>query len=162
ADQEKGRPGRGASQPWPRTDTEAKEASARLRYLCRLIARDRQPYCPVNGILLLVPFAGTASEEQAQRTGGVCQTDLLTARRAWRVQCPVFPLVCDLETVPGFREFVGRIPPTLRRNRLGQRFPLVPDLPEALAVQESVGRSVQALCQSLVPIWVFKLFRVEE
>jgi hypothetical protein len=155
------RPSRGAGRAWPESPAEAEHAPARLRYLCRLIARDRQPYCPVNGILLLVPFAGTETEVHAQRTGGVCHTDLLTARSALRLQCPVFALVCDLETVPGFREFVQRMPAPLRRNRLGQRFPLLPDLPEAVALRTSVDRSVQALCQTLMPTWVFKLFQLE-
>ena len=40
---------------------EVERCSARLRHLCRLIVRDRRPYCPANGILFLVPFAGAAS-----------------------------------------------------------------------------------------------------
>ena len=41
--------------------------SSRLKYLCRLIVRDRQPYCPANGILLLIPLAATDSEPRQRR-----------------------------------------------------------------------------------------------
>src|SRR5262249_62105746 len=36
-------------------------ATRRLRQVCKTLARDRQPYCPVNGVVSLVPLAATAS-----------------------------------------------------------------------------------------------------
>ena len=102
--------------------------TARLRHLGRLIARDRRPYCGVNGILLLVPMAATDDEADAHEAGVCCREDLATAREALQVQCPVFALVCGLEQVPGFDAFIAHFSPEQLRRRVGQRFPLVPDL----------------------------------
>src|SRR5262245_14259531 len=71
---------------------------ARLDHLCRLIARDRRPYCPLNGILVLLPYAATDSDDDATQTGDILRRDLETLRRGLRVHCPLFALVCDLET----------------------------------------------------------------
>ena len=38
--------------------------TGRLRHLCSLISQARAPYCPINGILLLLPWSAT---EQGQR-----------------------------------------------------------------------------------------------
>ena len=107
---------------------EVERQTARLRHLGRLIARDRRPFCGVNGILLLIPMAATDDESDAHETGVCCQEDLATAREAMQVQCPVFALVCGLEQVPGFDAFISHFSPEQLRRRVGQRFPLVPDL----------------------------------
>jgi type VI protein secretion system component VasK len=140
---------------------ERERYAARLRYLCRLISRDRRPYCPLNGMLLLVPLAGSDTEDDTNQTGAICQLDLTTARQALQVQCPVFALICDMETAPGFREFIERFPAQARKQRLGQRFPLLPDLNEGVSVLDVIDSSVQWICQSLVPTWVYKLFQLE-
>jgi hypothetical protein len=107
---------------------EVERQSARLRHLGRLIARDRRPYCGVNGILLLVPMAATDDEADAHEAGTCCREDLATAQAALQVRCPVFALVCGLEQVPGFEAFIGPFGADQLRRRVGQRFPLVPDL----------------------------------
>ena len=49
--------------------------------------------------------------------------------RAPRVNCPVFALVCDLETAPGCRELLGDFKPENRKTgRIGRKFPLLPEL----------------------------------
>jgi hypothetical protein len=144
------------------------ETSARLRHLCRLIVRDRAPYCPVNGLLVLIPFAGTDNDQDATDTGMVCQEDLSAARSVLRVHCPVFALVCDFETVPGFGEFIERFNARERLNRVGQRCPLVPDYVRMPGNGKGGGRFVTLLdslvgwvCNSVMPAWVYRTFEVE-
>jgi hypothetical protein len=103
------------------------EYADRLRYACGLIARGRRPFCGVNGILLLIPMAATEDDRDAHETGTCCLEDLNTAREALRVECPVFALVCGLEQLPGYDAFLGQ-PRGTPSNRVGQRFPLAPDL----------------------------------
>jgi len=134
--------------------------TARLEHLCRLIVRDRRPYCPVNGVLILVPLGSTDTDADAQQTGEIMQRDLATLQSVLKVHCPLFALICDLETLPGFREFILRLPAKDRERRLGQRFPLAPDV-NGEALLDLVDSSVQWLCGSLLRDWVFKLFRVE-
>ena len=46
------------------------------------------------GAGLLIPFAGTYSDQDATDTGDICQRDLATLRQTFRVECPLFALVC--------------------------------------------------------------------
>lgn len=140
--------------------TEVERLSARLKYLCRLVVRDRRPYCPINGLMVLIPFAGSEREEDATNTGTLLQQDLASARSILQVNCPVLALICDLEMAPGFRDFVERFPSDQRQRRLGQRFPLVPDV-EPSGVGAMVDGGVGWIAQAMFPNWVYKLFRLE-
>jgi hypothetical protein len=139
---------------------EVDRLAARLTHLCRLIVRDRRPYCPLNAIMVLIPFAATDSEEDATETGYICQRDLAVARRVFQVHCPTLAMVCDLEIVPGFREFMERIPPQQRLQRVGQRFPLAP-LVEPGQVPGLLEKVSRVICRAVFPAWVYKFFRVE-
>jgi hypothetical protein len=136
--------------------------TARLRYLCRLIVRERRPFCPANGLLLVIPVAATDSDEDANHTGLLCRHDLNAAREVFQTHYPLFALVGDLEKLPGncFREFVDRFPESKRVGRLGQRFPLVPVLDYAV-LEGKIAESVNWICEVLIPSWVYRLCRVE-
>jgi hypothetical protein len=157
---EQGQRGRRPQTSFLKNAAEVERLSARLRHLCRLIVRDRRPYCPLNGILLLVPFAAADRDEDASHTASAIHSDLTSARDVLQVHCPVFAMVCDLELAAGFREFLERFPADQRQRRLGQRFPLMPDL-EPEKVPEMVDGGMEWVCQSMIPNWVYKLFRVE-
>jgi hypothetical protein len=136
------------------------ELTGKLRHLCRLIVRDRQPYCPINGLLVLVPFAATDSDEDTQNTAEACVRDLQTVRGTLKVNCPQFALLCDLETAPGFGEFISRQDPKDRQRRVGQRFPLGTDL-RGQPLSDALDGSVHWLCNNVLREWVYRLFRVE-
>jgi hypothetical protein len=160
--QEKGEHGARASRPpLLRNESEVQRLTARLKHLCQLIVRDRRPFCPANGLLLLVPLAAADSEEDANQTAAICHHDLAAVRDVFQIHAPVFALLCDLEKAPGFSEFLQRFPQDQRQRRLGQRFPLVPDVaPDKLppAIDSAVGW----ICQALFPTWVYKMFRMEK
>jgi hypothetical protein len=133
---------------------------ARLRHLCRLIVKERRPYCPANGILMLLPYAATDSEDDTNDASNICQRDLNMARQTLQLNCPAFVLVDDLELMPGFMEFLDRFPDDQRMRRVGQRFPLVPDV-DPQQVPAKLEEAVRWICQSLVPTWVYRLFHIE-
>ncbi len=139
---------------------EVDRLSGRLKHLCRLVAQDRRPFCSLNGTLLLIPYAATDSDENATTTATLCRADLAAARAALQVYCPVLAMLCDLENAPGFREFVRRFPAEQRQRRLGQRFPLLPDLNPA-DTEAMLAQGIQWICRSMFPNWVYKLFRLE-
>jgi type VI protein secretion system component VasK len=139
---------------------EVEELSARLTYLCQLIQKDRRPFCPVNGVLLLLPWASLASEGEAHQMGRICQRDLTTLQEALQVQCPVFALVCDLERVDGCVEIITRLPERQRLFRLGLSFPLAPDL-EAAQIPGMVEDGVRWVCETQVPTLIYRLLRIE-
>ncbi|MGE3807110.1 MAG: type VI secretion protein IcmF/TssM N-terminal domain-containing protein [Gemmataceae bacterium] len=142
-------------------DTDDIQALAqRLERLCQLIVEARQPYCPLNGILTLIPYPGLARPEVASQFGQLMQQELDIVRTTLRVNCPILALICDLETAPGFRDFIERFPADQRQRRLGLRLPHSPDLdPEQW--QDMLVNAALWICQSLMPSWVYRLVRLD-
>jgi type VI protein secretion system component VasK len=140
---------------------EVERLTARLKHLCWLIRTERRPYCPLNGVLLLIPFAATGSEAEANQTGLICQRDLTAVQEVMQVHCPVFALVCDMERVTGFREFVDRFPKGHRQRRLGQQFPYVANLTAAEGAKLIEG-GVEWVSRELFPSLVYRLMRPEK
>ncbi len=151
------------SQPYPsllKNPAELERLTARLEHLCRKIARERRPYCPINGILVLIPYAALATEEEANQTAALCQKDLQTARETLQLNCPAFALLSDLEKAEGARDFLDRFPQDKRQRRLGQRFPLAPDVP-ASELPAARERSVAWIGESLFVTWVYQFLHIE-
>ena len=146
-------------QSFVRNNADIEHTTSRLQHLCRKIARERRPYCPINGMFLLIPFAGT-DDKNANDTALLCQKDVLAARQIFQLHFPTLAMVCDLERTEGYKEFVDRFPKSLRDHRLGQGFPWVPDV-DAAALPDMVKSGTGWVCQSLLPFWVYKLFRLE-
>jgi hypothetical protein len=134
---------------------------AQLRHLCRLIVRDRRPYCPLNGVLLVLPLAASEGDREADDTATACQRDLSAARDVLGVHCPLFVLVGDLETMKGFGQFIERLQGNQRIQRVGQRFPLMPDL-EPKGLPEAIEGTVDWVCQHFFPARVYELLRLED
>lgn len=139
---------------------EVRVLTSRLRYVCRLLRRDRAPYCPINGILVLVPHAALQDDVDASQTGTACRHDLAIIRHTLQVQCPTFAMVCDMEQSDGFRQFLDRLPARHNINRLGQRFPLFPDVDER-QIPRLVETGTSWMANALLPSLVYNLFRVE-
>jgi ImcF (intracellular multiplication and macrophage-killing)-related protein len=109
----------------------ARLSADRLRYLCKLISRDRRPFCPINGLLLLVPWEMTENDESVKSAALALRHDMLTSRAGLQLCARTIVLVCDLEEVRGFEQFRAGFNAEQIAARIGQRFPLVPDQPEA-------------------------------
>ncbi|MBX7106453.1 MAG: hypothetical protein K1X57_20415 [Gemmataceae bacterium] len=108
---------------------QARLAGDRLRYLCQLIARERRPFCPMNGVLALINWESIESDEPVKSAALALRTDLHTVRAASKQCAPSLGLVCDLEEARGFTEFRAGFSAEHLNARIGQRFPLVPDAP---------------------------------
>ncbi len=135
--------------------------TARLAFLCRLIRRDRRPFCPVNGILLLVPWASTATDDAARAASGILHGDLAATRTALQLRAPIYGLLCDLETATGFAEFRRGFPEEmLTRSRIGQRLPLVPDVPAA-EVPTIYEKVAQWLGSAVLPAGILKFLKAD-
>ena len=140
---------------------EAERLAGRLKYLCRLIAERRRPFCPANGIVWLVPAAGTASEAVADRTAAACRADSLAAEVGLQVHCPAAAVVCDAQDLPGFRDLLRGLPEPLARERLlGRSFPLVPAVP-AEKRPEVLFNGIDWVARSLVPGVAYQRFASE-
>jgi hypothetical protein len=76
------------------------------------------------------------------------------------MRCPVIVLVSDLEKLTGFPELLERLPSGQAGKRMGQRFPLLPDLDNGV-VPASIESSVSWIGNTLFPSMVYSLFKVE-
>jgi type VI protein secretion system component VasK len=133
--------------------------TARLKHLCQLIARDRKPWCPINGLVLLIPLPGT-NDQHANDTAGICQKDVAAVREVTQMHFPSLAVLSDMEKMPGFAEFVERMPQPLRRNRLGHGFPWNPAA-EPAAFPQLLEGTAERICLADLPFWIYKLFRIE-
>lgn len=141
-------------------DAEKNKALRRFRYLCQLIRRDRRPWCPLNGVLVLVPWATTESDDTARSGASVLAQELGLARDIFQQRYATYGLVCDLETTRGFEEFRTGFGPGRLKQRLGQRVPLVP-LGEANEVGAVVGNAVRWIGLSVLPSWILRFLKVD-
>jgi hypothetical protein len=137
---------------------EATEQSRRLEYLCQLIRRARQPLCPVNGMLTLLPFgiiqSGMGGAREVQRA---VKMDLTTIRRALQLRCPVTTLVVGMENESGFRELVRRVG---RERAAAQRFGKGFDKDQVW--NEPTPERLEATCAHACGAfedWVYALFK---
>ena len=134
---------------------DGKEQDRRLEYVCRLIRRARQPLCPINGILTLLPFGLIQrSVPEGIEVQRAVKKDLASVLRVLMLRCPVTAVVVGLEQESGFQELVRRVG---RDRALSQRFgrgftiwnPPISERLEALAAHA---------CGSFED-WVYTLFR---
>jgi hypothetical protein len=125
-----------------------------------LIARDRQGFCPINGILIVLPITAANPDRSLEQLASACKADLSETFGVFPMRCPVLVLVSDLEKLQGFPELVERLPSGQAAKRMGQRFPLLPDL-DLGAVPGSIEASVSWIGNTLFPSMVYSLFKVE-
>jgi hypothetical protein len=112
-------------------------------------------------MMVLVPWAATESDDAAKEAAGILQRDLAAARDALQLRYPTFALVCDLESARGFAEFRRSFTPeTVKKGRIGQRLPLVPDLAPA-EVPGLLERGVHWIGQTVLPAGIVKFLRLE-
>ncbi|MHC4398305.1 MAG: type VI secretion protein IcmF/TssM N-terminal domain-containing protein [Planctomycetota bacterium] len=147
-------PGAPEKRPVTVAREEQSEQARRLEYVCRLLRRIRQPLCPVNGILTLLPFNLIQRPREAIEVQRCLQRDMVTASAALMLRCPVAAMVVGMEDEPGFRELVRRVGPhRAAAQRFGKGFsvwnPPIPERMEALAAHA---------CGSFED-WVYTLFR---
>lgn len=133
---------------------EAIEQDRRLAYLCHLVRRARQPVCPFNGILTLLPFPvllrGPKERETLQRC---VRQDLATVLRVGQVRCPVTAVVTGMEEEPGFREMARRMGREHANRRFGKGFS-VTNFPLAERLEALSAHACGAFED-----WVYTLFK---
>ncbi len=132
---------------------------ARMHYFCKLLAKERKPFTPLNGVALLMSLDAAENEGTAQKIALSAQKDLATLQESLKLQFPVFVLLADLEKWAGASAFMARFPEDRRKNRLGRGFPLAPDL-SVNQFSERVEKEVEWIFARLLPFWCFRFFRL--
>ena len=107
----------------PQARREAEEQTERLRYLCEQLFRARQPLCPLNGILTLLPWEILEDVVSAHHMPEAVRTDLETIQQTAKLRCPVTALVVGMEKESGFTELVRRVgAKRAKEHRFGKGF----------------------------------------
>lgn len=133
---------------------------ARLMYLCKLIQRDRRPWCPLNGILVLIPWQSLESENTNKEGLPILQTELGLVRETMNLRMPMISMVCDLETAVGFNEFRNCFQSEHLSQRVGQRIPMIPELPIA-EIPRLYDHAALWIGQNVLPRWVMQILKVD-
>lgn len=133
---------------------------SRLAYLCQLIARERDTECAANGILLLIPLAGTDTIAEAQLTAQACLEDLTVVRKEMKIDCPVINMLVDLEDLPGCSEFLTLQRPKELAGRRGGSFPMSTRLTRD-ELRQQLRSSLAWVCTTYLQDSVYSVFRSE-
>lgn len=137
------------------TAQEAAIQRKRFEHVCSLVARARDPVCPVNGIIALIPYeAVQVNPREAEALQRALHGDLETALHRLRLRCPVTVLFTGLERERGFSELVRRVG---QQRALTQRFGRGFDI-AALATKEELAAFALHVCGAFED-WIYTLFR---
>lgn len=97
----------------------------RLLYFCERLVAERGSYCPMNGLLQLIPLQWTQNAMFEPLQAAVAQ-DLQTLHDGLHLQFPVVCLHSGLEDITGLTQFLERgrvLDSRFRDSRAGSRYP---------------------------------------
>ena len=148
-----------APSPLLRLDpVEAEQCLERLDAVCRELAERRRPFCPINGVLVMVPLDAADDTELADHVGMRVERDLQTVAAATETSVSAQWIFCDLDQCRGSHAFLDRFPATQRHRRLGACLPAAPPS-EPDAEAEGIDRAVRWICDELFPPLGYRLMR---
>ncbi len=144
-----------------RNHPERERQATRLRYLCRIMARELKPRCPLNGVMLLMPTI-VLDKNLVGDCAAVCKQDVATVRESLQLDFVTVAVVCDVEKIPGFSEFRKAFPGDMRGGRLGSGLPLKPDLDYMKSTYvQLLENTTNLICNQTISSFVFKWLRVD-
>lgn len=145
----------GGNRPITLSRDDAANEERRLEYLCQLIRRVRQPVCPGNGLLTLLPYSLLArGDSECDAIQQALAGDLGVVARVFMLRCPVTAVVVGMEAEAGFRELVrrvGRDPAANQRFGRGYRLNNLPTVERLQALTAHAAGAFED--------WVYNLFR---
>jgi len=104
---------------------ELRLANRRMAYFCSKVTAERSPYCPINGLLQVLPVRWTQNQAQEPLFAAAAQ-DVQTLHKSLHLQFPVVCLHAGLEDLTGLNQFIERgkeLDSRFRDSRAGSRFP---------------------------------------
>lgn len=138
--------------------SEADRLSRGLAEICHELAEVREPYCPINGVLVLIPLDAADHLETADHVGMRLERDLATITAATETTISAQLVYCDLDQCEGSQAFLDRFPAAQRGRRLGASLPVTP-ASESDAEPEAIDRTVRWICERLFPPLGIRLMR---
>lgn len=104
------------------------ECQNRLEYFVSLLRNARYPVCPVNGILLVVPYMWATNADVSMLSDSAA-SDMRTLQNTLGVKCTCVTVFSEIEQSEGLREFINRHDRKgWEANRIGCGFPMLTHL----------------------------------
>ncbi|HBJ33800.1 MAG TPA: hypothetical protein DDZ51_03345 [Planctomycetaceae bacterium] len=128
----------------------------RLETLCQEIVTLREPYCPINGVLALIPLPACDNVESSDHVGMRLERDLKTIVDSTDSQLSLQVIFCDFDLCEGSQPFLDRFPENQRHRRLGAILPAVP-ASESESVAASLDKATHWICNELFPPLGYRL-----
>ncbi len=128
----------------------------RLAALCRGIAESRRPYCPLNGVLVMIPLDAADRLETADHVGMCIERDLETVATASESTLSAQVILTDLDQCAGGQAFLDRFPEAQRHRRLGAALPATPSS-EPEAAPQAIDQTLAWICHDLIPPLGYRL-----
>ncbi len=123
--------GQGKQELAPLDEFELLMGRRRLVFLCRLLVETRQPFCPANGLLQVLPFSWAQEMGYGRKLVASVRADIEEIHRVFQMQLPVVIVASELEEIQGISDFIlraERLQPGLRNSRAGSSFPAGADV----------------------------------
>jgi type VI protein secretion system component VasK len=147
-----------SDQPAILSQQESARQRERLEYVCHLVRQARRPLCPLNGVLVLVPFEMLqATQRETQQLQKTMRSDVACLQRELAIRCPVTALIVGMHHERGFRELVRRVG---RERAVAQRFGRRFDV--KIAPSTEALTALCALVAGTFEDWIHTLFREAE
>ncbi|WP_164102997.1 type VI secretion protein IcmF/TssM N-terminal domain-containing protein [Candidatus Laterigemmans baculatus] len=140
------------------TRSTAAAAGERFAQLCRLISAAREPYCPINGVVVLIPLEVLGSDEATAEGASCIQQDLQIALRSLETEVSVQIVFSGLAASEGGDELLDRLAEDQLFGTLGCVLPLPPE-GDGDAAQRATDQAAAWLCDGLFPALARRVLR---
>lgn len=104
------------------TANEKDEAADRLAYVVKKLKDLRYPICPINGVLLILPFDWLTSNARSM-LADTANVDMTILQNSLGVKCLCITMFAHIDRSPEFSEYVQRLDPRVASRRCGVGFP---------------------------------------
>ncbi len=134
---------------------EREQQLARLGYVCQFLREARQPLCPLNGAMALLPLSTIeAGPREVVELQKAVKADLAAIQHELKLRFPVTALAVGLEEDRGFEELIRRVgPERTKSQRFGHRFDV-----RAVATPAQLT-ALSARISGVFEDWVYAIYR---
>jgi hypothetical protein len=131
------------------TKDESERMTARLEHLVGVLAREREPVAPIDGVVITTPAEAVASSRAATAFAASVARDLDAVERGAGAKCPVTSLVTELQHTPGAGRLLHALPVDRKRRRFGADLP-ASEMTSEQALHDAVEWTTQTVASGLV------------
>jgi hypothetical protein len=130
------------------------EREQKLRHVCGLLNKARQPLCPINGLITLLPF--DLVENASAQVQTAAQKDLAVLRAELLVRCPNTIVITQMDREEGFQELVKRVGEERAREFRFGKGSEVWNAPDGARLEATAAHAVGSFED-----WIYMLFQEE-